>query len=175
MSKLSADEFVRRTADGVYALAMRLTGNAADAWDLAQDAMLRAVSSLEAFRGESDPRTWAYRITVNAFKNARSSGAARFRSATASLDVPPEEGRAALDPAGDPPADAALERRAQGEAIERALAALSPEDRAALSLREFDDLSYAQIAEVLDVPVGTVKSRIHRARTELAKALENLR
>ncbi|MBI5594717.1 MAG: hypothetical protein HY928_01365, partial [Elusimicrobia bacterium] len=69
MSKLSPEELVRRTMDGVYALALRLTGNTADAWDLAQDALLRALKGLSAFRDDADPRTWVYRITVNAWKN----------------------------------------------------------------------------------------------------------
>ncbi|TBR25190.1 sigma-70 family RNA polymerase sigma factor [bacterium] len=173
MSKLSADEFVRRTADGVYALALRLTGNAADAWDLAQDALLRAVKSLDSFRGDSDPRTWVYRITVNAWKNRAASAAERMRRASTPLDA--GEAGAVRLPAGDPPADVPLERGEAAEAVRRAVAALEPEDRACLQLREFDGLSYEEIASALDVPVGTVKSRLHRARLALAKALEEHR
>lgn len=174
MSKLSADEFVRRTADGVYALALRLTGNAADAWDLAQDALLRAVRSLESFRGDSDPRTWAYRITTNAWKNRAASAGERLRRAQTPLEGPDGAPVPGL-PAGDPPADAALVRGEEAEAVRRAVAALDPVDRAALQLREFDDMSYDQIAEALDVPIGTVKSRLHRARLSLAKALEGFK
>ena len=78
-------------------------------------------------------------------------------------------------PAGDPPADAALERGEEAEAVRRAVASLDPVDRAALQLREFDGMSYDRIAEALDVPIGTVKSRLHRARLSLAKALEGLK
>lgn len=174
MSKLSADEFVRRTADGVYALALRLTGNAADAWDLAQDALLRAVRSLESFRGDADPRTWVYRITVNAWKNRVASAGERLRRAQTPLE--PGDGRDGPElPGGDPPADVPLERDEAAEAVRKAVAALEPEDRACLQLREFDGLSYEEIARALDVPVGTVKSRLHRARLTLAKALEALR
>lgn len=174
MSKLSSDEFVRRTADGVYALALRLTGNAADAWDLAQDALLRAVGSLGSFRGDSDPRTWAYRITVNSWKNRVASAGERLRRAQEPLEGPDGAPVPGL-PSGDPPADAPLERGEEAEAVRRAVAALDPVDRAALQLREFDDMSYEQIAEALDVPIGTVKSRLHRARMSLAKALEGFK
>ena len=174
MSKLSADEFVKRTADGVYALALRLTGNAADAWDLAQDALLKGVRALESFRGDSDPRTWAYRITVNAWKNKAASAAERMRRAAGPLG--PADGRAGPElPGGDPPADVPLEREETAEAVRRAVDALAPEDRAALHLREFDGLSYEEIAEALAIPMGTVKSRLHRARLALANALEGLR
>lgn len=174
MSKLSADELVSRTSDGVYALALRLTGNAADAWDLAQDSMLRAVRALDSFRGDADPRTWVYRITLNAWKNKVASAGERGRREQAPLEGPDGAPVPGL-PAGDPPADAPLERSEEAEAVRRAVAALEPLDRAALQLREFDDMSYDQIAEALDVPIGTVKSRLHRARLSLAKALEGFK
>lgn len=174
MSKLSADELVRRTSDGVYALALRLTGNAADAWDLAQDAMVRAVRSLGSFRGDADPKTWAYRITVNAWKNRVASAGERLRRESGPLEGP--DGAPAVGlPTGDPPADEPLERGEEAQAVRRAVAALDPVDRAALQLREFDDMSYDQIAEALDVPIGTVKSRLHRARLSLAAALEGFK
>lgn len=174
MSKLSADEFVRRTADGVYALALRLTGNTADAWDLAQDALVRAVKALDSFRGDADPRTWVYRITVNAWKNRAASASERMRRAQEPLEPGDERGGPELA-GGDPPADAPLVRGEEAEAVRAAVAALEPVDRACLQLREFDGLSYEEIAQALDVPVGTVKSRLHRARSALAKALDALR
>ncbi|MBI5597365.1 MAG: sigma-70 family RNA polymerase sigma factor, partial [Elusimicrobia bacterium] len=78
-------------------------------------------------------------------------------------------------PGGDPPADAPLEQRERRAALDRALAALEPADRAALQMREFDGLSYDDIAGALGVPVGTVKSRLHRARLALAKAMEGFK
>lgn len=157
--------------DGVYALALRLTGNTADAWDLAQDSLVRALRALAGFRGDADPRTWVYRITVNAWKNRLASAAERARRSSEPLDAPD---RPEL-PGGDPPAEAALERDERKAALDRALAALEPADRAALQLREFDGLSYDDIASALDVPVGTVKSRLHRARLCLAKAMEGFK
>lgn len=136
-----------------YNLALRLTGNAADAEDLCQDALLRAVKGWPLFRGESDPGTWLYRIVVNAWKNGL-----RARRPTAPLD----EELPARAPSG---ADEAR------DLIERALARLEPEERAVLVLRELDGRSYEEIAEVLDVPLGTVKSRLARARDALAAVL----
>lgn len=159
--------------EGVYALALRLTGNPSDAWDLAQETLVKAVKSLAAFRDESDPRTWAYRITVNAWKNRVASAGERFRRATEPLEAP--DGGPRPLPAGDPPADEPLERAERKAAVEAALAGLEPEDRACLQLREFDALSYEEIAGTLQIPVGTVKSRLHRARLALAKALERYR
>lgn len=171
MSKLTADELYRRTSDGAYALALRLAGNPADAWDLAQDALARAVRALPDFRGDSDPRTWVYRIVVNAWKNRAASSGERARRASEPLD---DEGRPELA-ANDPPVDAGLERSEEARAVRAAVAALEPEDRACLQLREFDGMSYEEIAAALEAPVGTVKSRLHRARLALAKALEGMR
>lgn len=164
MSKLTPEELLRRVSDGVYALALRLTGNPADAWDLAQDALLRALRALPGFRGEADPKTWAYRITVNAWKNRVQSRGWRFWSRTLGLE--------AVTRAVEPPPEAELERGETAAAVARALERLAPEERAALSLRELEDRSYAEIAGILGIPVGTVKSRIHRARVLLARMLE---
>ena len=167
MSKLPPEEFVRRTMEGVYALALRLTGNPADAWDLAQESLMRALKGLASFRDDADPRTWVYRITMNAWKNRVASAPERFRKATGSLD--------GVQPLGDPPAEAPLEEAERTAAVVKAIESLEPEDRACLQLREFDSLSYEEIAESLGIPVGTVKSRLHRARLALAKALEAYR
>ncbi len=157
--------------DGVYALALRLTGNTADAWDLAQDAMVRALKGLAAFRDDADPKTWVYRITVNAWKNRLASAGERARRSSEPLEA---EGRPEL-PGGDPPADAVLAQDERSRALAAAIAALEPEDRGALQLREFDGLSYEEIAGALGIPVGTVKSRLHRARLAVAKAMEDFR
>ena len=167
MSKLTAEELVERTLDGAYALALQLAGNSSDAWDLAQEALLRAVRSLPGFRGESDPKTWVYRIVVNVWKNKMKSRAWRWWRGLSSLgpDMP--------EPASqEPPLDRGLQRQEELEALERCLAALEPEDRAALVLRELDGKSYEEISGILAVPMGTVKSRLYRARSALARLLE---
>lgn len=169
---MTPDELVKRYLDRVYTLSLRLTGNPADASDLAQDAMLRGIQGLPGFRGEADPGTWLFRITVNLWKNRVSSAGERFRRRVGSLEgLSPEEG--AVDaPSDEPPPDRGLERSEELAALEEALGRLEPEDRAALVLRELEERSYEEIAEILGVPLGTVKSRIHRARAGLAKFWE---
>jgi RNA polymerase sigma-70 factor, ECF subfamily len=168
---MTPEELVRRHLDGVYGLALRLTGNAADAWDLAQEAMLKAVRALPGFRGDASPSTWLYRITVNAWKNKTQSALSKWWRTVASLDGAPDE--ASMDPPGrEPGPDLELERREEREAVERALGALAPEDRAALVLREMEGKSYEEIAAILGVRLGTVKSRLYRARSTLARELE---
>jgi len=168
---MTPEELVRRHLDGVYGLALRLTGNPSDAWDLAQEAMLKAVRALPGFRGEAAPSTWLYRITVNAWKNKSQSALSKWWRSLASLDGLPDE--ASSDPPGrDPAPDRELELLEERAAVERAMGSLAPEDRAALVLREMESKSYQEIADILGVPIGTVKSRLYRARSTLARELE---
>ncbi|HVE14766.1 MAG TPA: sigma-70 family RNA polymerase sigma factor [Elusimicrobiota bacterium] len=156
--------------DRVYTLALRLAGNPADAWDLAQDAMLKALKGLPAFRGDAALDTWLFRITVNAWKNRNASASWRWWERRVSLDPLGEEG--SVPKLAEPGPEGALEADESRRALEAALAALAPEDRAALVLRELENKSYQEIVEILGIPMGTVKSRLHRARLELARALE---
>lgn len=169
-SLMDGDELIRRYGPVVYNLALRLTGNPAEAADLAQDSLVKALKGLPSFRG-GNAGVWIYRITVNAWKNfLRSKGSRktlRFFSPDGTgvesepADVAaPEPGPEALAAAGDEKAR-----------IERALKFLTPEERSVLVLRELDGLTYAEVAEALDLPLGTVKSRLVRARTVLADAL----
>lgn len=170
MTRMDGDELLRRYGRVVYNLALRLTGNPAEAGDLAQDSLVKALKGLPSFRG-GNAGVWIYRITMNAWKNLLRAKDARrtrrFFSADGTgvesepLDVAsPEAGPEALAAAGDEKAR-----------LERALARLTPEERAVLVLRELDGMSYAEVAETLDLPLGTVKSRLVRARTVLADAL----
>lgn len=170
---MNADDFVRRFGPIVYNLAVRLTGNDADGADLAQDALVRALRGLSSFRGGS-PGAWAYRITVNAWKNRLRAKASRpalrfFSSNGEGVESEPS-GVASQEP-GPEAAAAAADEKAR---VERALARLAPEERAVLVLRELDGLSYAQIAESLEIPLGTVKSRLARARSVLAETLSEV-
>lgn len=163
---MTPDQLVEGYLDRVYALCLRLTGNSPDASDLAQDVMLKAIAGLPGFRGDADAGTWLFRIAVNAWKNRVASAPERWRKSLAPLD-------GFLDvPAGESPPDREMENREEAVALERALAGVAPEDRAALVLRELEDKSYEEIAGILGVPVGTVKSRLHRARAALAESWE---
>lgn len=159
-----------------YALALRLTGNAAEAEDLAEDALVKAVRGLPGFRGDCDAGIWLYRIVMNTWKNRlRSPRLAfwrRLRGLSSGAGEVPETDPP--DPAPGPEAEA--EASARRALFAGAVAALEPEDRALLVLRELDGRSYAEIAQALSVPVGTVRSRLSRAREKLrsllARALE---
>ncbi|OGR95462.1 MAG: hypothetical protein A2016_06140 [Elusimicrobia bacterium GWF2_62_30] len=171
---MNAEELFEKHAAMVYNLALRLSGNAADAQDIAQDAFLRAIRGLADFREGSAAATWLYRITVNVWKNRVRSEKRRSFWKTFSLDRDKDEesGTPVLQIASpEPPADAALEKADEKEILEKALAALHPEDRAILVMREIDGRSYEEIAVITELQLGTVKSRISRAREELRQKL----
>jgi RNA polymerase sigma-70 factor (ECF subfamily) len=170
---LDADEFVRRFGPVVYNLALRLTGNAAEAGDLAQESLIKALRGLPDFRG-GNPGVWAYRITVNAWKNMLRAKSARRALRFFSKDgdgVESEPSDAAARGPGPEEAASAADEKAR---VERALKTLAAEERAVLVLRELDGRSYDEIAEILDLPLGTVKSRLARARAALADALSEV-
>ena len=143
--------------DAAYGYARSLTRDPVDAQDLAQEAVLRALRYFHAFRGE-EARPWLLRIVRNTWIDLRT------RNGAEKLPLEVLETRAAEGP--DPEQSAlAGDRRRQ---IASALAALPVESREVLVLREIEDLSYKQIAAVLDLPIGTIMSRIARAREKLA-------
>ena len=156
-----------------YGTAMRLTGNAADAEDLVQDAALLAHRGFGSFTAGSNFRAWFYRILLNRFysnyRRQRRSGIAVDLEDTPELYLYEQAEAAGLKPSED--SAAALLDRLDAEAVEQALAALPDEFRAAATLYFMQDLPYQEIAEILDVPIGTVRSRLHRARRMLQKAL----
>jgi len=158
----------------VYNLALRLSGNAADAQDISQDAFIRAIRGLANFRDGSAAGTWLYRITMNVWKNRVRSEKRRSFWKTFSLDRGGDEeaGRPALQLASpELPADAVMEKENEKEVLEKALASLDPEDRAILVLREIEGRSYEEIAGIAEIPLGTVKSRISRSREALRQKM----
>jgi len=142
---------VRRYEVPMYRVALRMLASRADAEDATQEAFVVAWQKLARFRGESAFSTWLYRIVINRCLNARSSYRPWER-----LTEP------MLDGAGDPAEIA--ERRERWHAVAEAMRLLPGEQRAALVLREFEGLSYAEIAQVLGITVAAVKGRVHRAR-----------
>lgn len=152
------DELVLRQRDRVYAVALRLTGNPADAEDALQDTFLNAYRGVGRFGGRARVSTWLYRIAANASFDV----IARRRTRDRPLD---DAGHEPAAP-GDPFAQSA-ERRA----LEQALAALPDEFREAVVLCDIAGLGAGEAAELLGVPAGTVKSRVFRARALLATAL----
>lgn len=153
----------------VYSICRGLMRNEADAADMTQDAFVRMLRSLQTFRGETKFTTWLYRLVTNVCLDAlRRRGVAPVPFDTS------DDGAPALDPA-DPDPWAQPERwvaAAEDSAeLQRALAGLSTPQRLALTLFYFDDLRYEDIAQVMDVPLNTVKSHIRRAKERLAELL----
>ncbi|MBI4358589.1 MAG: sigma-70 family RNA polymerase sigma factor [Candidatus Omnitrophica bacterium] len=144
----------------VYAVAFGVLGNREDALDVAQEALMKAFLEIQKFQGESKFRTWLYRISVNAAIDA-----SRRKRPTE-----PIEERIDLRAHEPSPREEAHRREIRG-LVRNALDLLSPEHRTILVLREWHELSYDEIAETLQIEVGTVMSRLFYARKKLAEAL----
>ena len=154
----------------VYSLAYRMTGNSEDAADLAQEAFLNAWRGLARFQGQASFSTWLYRLTSNACIDfLRREKRRRSLSMTVSLDDEEAGWTEPADWSQDPQRE--LERSERGRALARAMEQLPDHQRRALVLRELSGLSYQEIGQALDLDLGTVKSRIARARLALRKIL----
>ncbi|MEA4954908.1 MAG: sigma-70 family RNA polymerase sigma factor [Pseudoflavonifractor sp.] len=155
----------------VYNLAYRMTGNPEDAADLTQEAFLNAWRGLARFGGQSAFSTWLYRLTSNVcidFLRRQS----RCETLSMTVEGPENESRQAELPDERWCPERELERREASRTLETGLAALSPDHRQVLLLRELEGLSYAEIAQCLSLEEGTVKSRIARARLSLRDYLK---
>ncbi len=154
----------------VYNIALRMTGNSEDASDMTQEAFIKAYNSLQAFRGDSKFSVWLYRIATNVCLDFLRS---RSRRPTVSLSVEDNEGEdVQLDVADESQSpELLLDRQMTRESVRRGLETLSPEYRQILLLREIQGLSYDEISQALGLEVGTVKSRIFRARKKLCAFL----
>ncbi len=160
----------------VYHTALRTLrscgGNSDDGEDVAQDAFLKAWRSLSAFRGECAFSTWLYRITVNCAKDhCRIEGRHPTVSLTMSENEEPDMQLEIPVSEGDTIPEAALERKETTRLVREAIGALPEEMRTVLLLRDMEDLPYADIADLLHLEVGTVKSRLNRARMALKQLL----
>lgn len=168
-------ELVVKYQNKIFTLAYRYMGNEQDAYDMAQEAFLKAYRSLGTFKGDSSFGTWLYRITTNVCLDELRRR--KRRIAPLSLDEPlavrngEEVDKELVDPA--PTADAIYERKEYSEYIQSVLNKLKPEHKTILVLRDMMDLSYAEIADVLKCSVGTVKSRLSRARVVFKEKLSS--
>jgi RNA polymerase sigma-70 factor, ECF subfamily len=171
------ETLVNERSGEIYGLLYRLTENAEEARDLTQETFLRAFQSIVHFRGESDLRTWIYRIAINQARNRWRWWRRRRRDATVSLDEPEiGGGRLGLvatlksTAARDPEQDTLANER--DRALKKALSTLKRVYREAVVLRDIEGFTYEEIATTLDISVGTVKSRLARGRQELRRKLE---
>ena len=158
---------IHRYQDRLYPTALRLTGRPEDALDLLQDAFLRAFQKLDRFHGDSSFYTWIYRIMVNLALSERRK---RRKPGRSELSIVPD--LADTSDSSDP--TEAMNRSERDSQVQMALNSLAPDHRAVVVMKEFDGLRYEEIASMLDVPVGTVRSRLHRARCELRDRLRGL-
>jgi RNA polymerase sigma-70 factor (ECF subfamily) len=164
------DQLLRRHYDRIYSVCRRVTGSTSDADDACQEALIKISRSLSRFDGRAAFSTWAYRIATNA-----SLDELRNRKRRPSLHSvragDPSHGAGGEPEQVDPMAAKRVDAIADRLAIDAALGDLSDDFKAAVVLRDIADLDYDEIADVLDIPVGTVKSRIARGRAALAKSL----
>jgi RNA polymerase sigma-70 factor, ECF subfamily len=165
-------QLVQRYQNRLYPTIVRLMGSPDDAQDVLQDAFVRAFEKLDQFHGKSSFYTWIYRIAVNL---ALSGHRRRLNRRILSLER--RSSRPEADPAdksreADP--SSALERLERDAMIQSALNGLGPEHRAVIVLKDFDGRRYEEISALLDIPIGTVRSRLHRARCELRERLRSL-
>ena len=171
-SEQAYEDLIGRFQQPVYALALRLLNDQSEACDVVQEVFLKVFRNVGSFRGQSTLKTWIYRITVNEAHNAR-RWFFRHRRREVELDTDPEEIRSWKEIIPDrsrSPFDAAVDRE-QHVMIEAALDKINPIFREAVVLRDITDLAYEEIAEILGVSLGTVKSRILRGREALKEEL----
>lgn len=160
--------------DAVYTAALRLTRNSDDAKDLMQETVLRAFRFFHQFTPGTNCRAWLLTILYNNFRNGYRRGAREQVSATSEAFDQAVEGQSLLaDTARNNPEDL-LAGRMLGRQIVKALDALPAEFREALLLVDVQELNYQEVAEVLEVPLGTVKSRVSRGRALMREALHEL-
>lgn len=163
------EQFVRLHTRQVYALCYRFTGSAAEAQDLTQEVFLRVFRTLKSFRSsEGSLGTWLARLTRNLLiDHYRRSRVERVTDSIEERLPVIEETSGPLRP------DQALAGREASEVLQRALQKLSPDLREAVILRDLEEMEYREIARVLEIPEGTVKSRINRGRVELGRLLRS--
>jgi RNA polymerase sigma-70 factor (ECF subfamily) len=170
------EDLLNKHADLVFAMCLRMCGNVEDARDLSQDVLVKAIEALQSFDGRAKFSTWITRIAMNHCLTHRRRQ--RLRSHT-SLESPGTSQDASatlaqtLEQSSELSGPSRVEQGEMQQVLRLAMQDLDPESRALLILRDVRDLDYAQISEVLDIPLGTVKSRLFRARATLRERIES--
>jgi RNA polymerase sigma-70 factor (ECF subfamily) len=160
----SFEVLVRRHQKAIFNLVYRLLGNYDEAAEVAQEVFLSAFKSIHQFRGEANFSTWLYRIGLNHASTRRKS-----LHSTQQHHIPLDGTEVIADGAVDPAKN--FEHKEIRQRVQQALNSLDPEDARIILLRDLQDVPYEDLAEMLDIPVGTVKSRLHRARQALRTSL----
>ncbi len=171
--KRAFDLLVLKYQHKIVKLVMRYVRDPAEAQDVSQEAFLKAYRALPRFRGDSAFYTWLYRIAINTAKNYLVSMNRRPLDYDLDLQAP-DQYAVNLRLRDDATPDRIIQRDELRETVENAVADLPDELRTAISLREIDGLSYEEIAQAMECPVGTVRSRIFRARDAIDKRIRPL-
>jgi len=166
------EPLVEKYRQRVWRLAYQVLHDREEAWDVAQEAFVRAFHSLPSFRQQSAFYTWLFRITVNVATDRHRQRGAQSRAFGPERVTEEEWARTTPDPGGGPDQEAT--RAEQRERIKKALDALPPKARTIIMLSDVEGLSYREIAEVLNCPIGTVMSRLHNARKRLKGLLGSM-
>jgi len=164
------DELVRTYNSSIFHVAYRMLGDTAEASDVVQEIFIKVFRNIGSFKGEAALKTWIFRIALSEILNRLRWWKSRHRSSTVSLDDPPN-GHEHHVPDSGPSPEEMLESKEREMAIQEALGKLSSEHRSIIVLRDIEGFSYTEIAEVLSISMGTVKSRLARGREDLKKYL----
>ena len=157
---------VHRHEKTIFNLLYRWLSDYNEASDVAQEVFISAYRAIKSFRGESSFSTWLYRIAINQAKNRRKSLLmAQQRTVSCALDGTPNLPHPGPDPARQ------AEQQEIHEQVQQGLNSLKPDDATIILLHDLQDVAYEEIAQILDIPLGTVKSRLHRARQALKARL----
>jgi len=171
------ERLILKYQNRLYNVILKICANPDDALELTQDTFVKVIESIDGFQGRSSFYTWAFRIAVNLTLNyCRRHVKIAQKSMDAEIEGPSGQGQQSLrellsDKKAVDPADLAQQKELQETAI-RSLMQLDDDQRAVVVLRDLEGMNYAQIAEVLDVQLGTVRSRLSRARSHLRDILE---
>ena len=173
--KASFDKLVIKYKDIVFNLCLKMLGNYEEALDVSQDIFIKVYDSLKSFRGEAKFSTYLYRICLNFCKNRLRSLSRRKKKEAFSIDNPISTGEGNIPrefASSNPTPREALNEKERQQLLMEALNSLSPEHREVLILKEIEGMKYEEIASVLNLDLGTVKSRLSRARIALKSKLE---
>lgn len=163
---------IEQYGKATYNFAYRLTGNESDARDLTQDAFIRVYRAWRSFQPGTSFLSWVYRIVTNLYRDELRRRKGRFIESIPEDNAPQEFG--GQRPLAVTPIDDYVERQL-GEPLSKALAQLSPEQRQVVILADIEEYSYQEIAEIMGCSIGTVRSRLHRARALLRRLVERAR
>ena len=167
-------EFIELHQDRVFNLVYRLLGDREEARDVSQEVFVTAFKSIHAFRGDSRLSTWLYRVSANHAKNRIKYLSRRAQGRHTSLDVTAESDLKLGGPSQPPRPDGLAIGRQLERLVQQALASLDEEHRVVIVLRDLEYLSYDEIRVITGLTLGTVKSRLHRARSALRVELSKL-